>query len=434
MKQLKIIFFIVLILQAICLFGQEENTITKKQQDNVINKLASYLEKTYVFEDKATEMSKALKKAKFSKDIERFSNEVNEILNNIANDLHLQIWHDPKLFQELIDPIKLEEAEANNNEYLKSINYGFNEVKVLNGNIGYFKLSECFETEETFKVAAAAMEFLKHADAYIIDLIDNPGGSGKIGGFLSSYFFEQGDNRVLLFEYDKKTNELNQGRVSNYIPAERRPEKPLYIIINKNTGSAAEAFPYAMQAYKKATIVGKPSAGGAHSGEEEALAHGFVAFIPTARVLSPVTNDNWEQKGVQPDINMDPKLAVYKIQSLLIDKWILNDSLSSNKRTYLEWYSKYYKALLNSEKIIPSKALTGVYKGFKISIKDGKLYFGSKELIPYSDSVFFAKTGYKSSNKGDLIIEFDNVEQPEKLFYTIIKPSGEIEKTSLNKE
>jgi len=434
MKQLKFILFLGLILPAICLFGQEKNTITKDQQKDVINKLSSYLEKTYFFEDKATEMSTALKKAKFSRDIEVFSKEVNELLSTVANDLHLQIWYEPSLFQELIDPIKFEEAEANNDEYLRGINYGFNEVKVLNGNIGYFKISECYETEETFKVAAAAMEFLKHSDAYIIDLRDNPGGSGKIGGFLASYFFEQGDNRVLLFEYDKKTKELNQGRVSIYTPGERRSEKPLYIIINKNTGSAAEALPYAMQAYEKATVVGKPSAGGAHSGEDEALAHGFVAFIPTARVLSPVTNDNWEQKGVQPDINIDPKLAVYKIQSLLIDKWLTNASLSVSKQAYLEWYSKYYKALLNSEKIIPSTTLTGEYKGYNVSIKDGKLYFGVKELIPYSDTIYYAKTGYKNSCNGDLVIEFDNAEQPNKLFYTIIKPNGEVKKIQLNKK
>jgi len=307
-------------------------------------------------------------------------------------------------------------------------------VKILNGNIGYLKISEFFENEEAFKVAGAAMEFLKNTDAYIIDLAENTGGSGKMGQFLASYFFEQGDDKILLTNYNRKDDVLAQEWNLFDIPGERRPEKPLYIIINKHTGSAAEAFPYAMQAYKKATIVGKPSYGGAHSGDDEPLAHGFIAFIPSGRVLSPVTNDNWEQKGVQPDINIDPNLAVYKIQSLLIDKWLTNDSLSNYKQTYLDWYSKYYKALLNSEKIIPSATLTGEYKGYEVSIKDGILYFGQKELIPYSASVYFAKSGYKNSNNGDLIIEFDNTKQPSKLFYTVIRPSGEVEKIPLNKK
>jgi len=434
MKQLKFIFFLGLILQAISLFGQEENTLTKSQQKEIINKLASNLEEAYVFEDKAIEMSEALKKAAFSKDIEIFSKEVNELLSNLANDAHLQFLYDPTLFQELIDPIKSKAAEVSYEQEIRFKNYGFKEVKNLNGNIGYIKISECHEYEEAFKVAAAAMEFLKHSDAYIIDLRDNPGGSGKIGHFLASYFFEQSDERIYLTDYCRKNDELTQGRILFEIPGERRPEKPLYIVINKHTGSAAEAFPYAMQAYKKATIVGKPSYGGAHSGDDEPLAHGFIAFIPSGRVLSPVTNDNWEQKGVQPDINIDPKLAVYKIQSLLIDKRLTNDSLSCSKQAYLEWYSKYYKALLNSEKIIPSTTLTGEYKSYKVSIKDGKLYFGSKELIPYSESVFFAKAGYKKSYNGDLIIEFDNAEQPSKLFYSVVKPNGEVEKIPLNKK
>jgi hypothetical protein len=434
MKQLKFILFLGLLLQTISLFGQEENTLTKSQQKEIINKLASNLEEAYVFEDKAIEMSKALKKAKFSKDIEVFLKEVNVLLANLANDAHLQFLYDPSLFQELINPIKSKTEEVDNENGLRVKNYGFKEVKILNGNIGYLKISGFYENEEAFKVAAAAMEFLKHSDAYIIDLRENPGGSGKMGQFLASYFFEQSDEKMLLTNYNRKNDELTQEWNLFDIPGERRSDKPLYIIINKHTGSAAEALPYAMQAYKKATIVGKPSFGGAHSGDDEALAHGFIAFIPSGRVLSPVTNDNWEQKGVQPDINIDPKLAVYKIQSLLIDKWLTNDSLSHNKQTYLGWYSKYYKALLNSEKVTPSVTLTGNYKGYKVSIKDGKLYFGSKELIPFSESIFFAKTGYRNSNNGDLIFEFDNVEQPNKLFYTIIRPSGEVEKISLNKE
>ncbi len=434
MKQLKFIFFLGLITLTISLFGQEENPLTKSQQEEVINKLASNLEEAYVFEDKAIEMSEALKKAKFSKDIEMFSKEVNELLSNLAKDAHLQFLYDPTLFQELIDPIESESAELIYEEEVRFKNYGFREVKNLNGNIGYIKITECHEYEEAFKVAAAAMEFLKNSDAYIIDLRDNPGGSGKIGHFLGSYFFEHGDDRIYLTDYCRKTDELTQGRVLFDIPGERRPEKPLYIVNNKNTGSAAEAFAYAMQAYKKAIIVGKPSYGGAHSGDDEPLAHGFIAFIPSGRVLSPVTNDNWEQIGVQPDINIDPKLAVYKIQSLLINQWILNDSLSSMKQTYFDWYSKYYEALLNTEKIIPPAILTGDYKGYKVSIKDEKLYFGLTELIPYSETIYFAKTGYKKSHNGDLIIEFDNAQKPNKLFYTVIKPNGEVEKVPLNKK
>ncbi len=220
MKQLKPIFFLGLILSVISLFAQEVNSLTKSQQEDIIHKLATNLEEAYVFEDKGIEMSEALKKTTFSKDIEVFSKE----------------------------------------------------VKNLNGNIGYIKITECHEYEEAFKVAAATMEFLKSSDAYIIDLRDNPGGSGKIGHFLASYFFEQGDDRIYLTDYCRKTDELTQGRILFDIPGERRPEKPLYIVINKNTGSAAEAFAYAMQAYKKAIIVGKPYYGGAHSGDDEPLA------------------------------------------------------------------------------------------------------------------------------------------------------------------
>jgi len=105
MKQLKYVFFLGLILQTISLFGQQENTLTKSQQKEIINELALNLEEAYVFKDKAAEMSESLKKATFSRNIEIFSEEVNELLSNLSNDAHLQFLYDSTLFQELIDPI-----------------------------------------------------------------------------------------------------------------------------------------------------------------------------------------------------------------------------------------------------------------------------------------------------------------------------------------
>ncbi len=108
--------------------------------------------------------------------------------------------------------------------------------------------------------------------------------------------------------------------------------------------------------------------------------------------------------------------------------------LSNYKQSYFDWYTKYYQALLNTENINPPTTLTGEYQGYKVTIKEEKLYFGSTELIPYSETIYFAKTGYKKSNNGDLMIEFDDAEQPNQLFYTVLKPSGEIGKISLQKE
>jgi tetratricopeptide (TPR) repeat protein len=57
-----------------------------------------------------------------------------------------------------------------------------------------------------------------------------------------------------------------------------------------------------MKSRKRATIVGEPTKGGAHSVDLFGIDDRFEFYISTSRAISPVTGGNWEGTGVIPDI------------------------------------------------------------------------------------------------------------------------------------
>ena len=100
--------------------------------------------------------------------------------------------------------------------------------------------------------------------------------------------------------------------------------KPLYVLIDGETGSGAEEFAYDLQAMRRATLVGETTAGAATPGGFRPLAHGFVAFIPMQIVANTVTGTNWEGVGVSPDVKMPAGEALTRAHRLALEA-ILKD-------------------------------------------------------------------------------------------------------------
>ena len=69
----------------------------------------------------------------------------------------------------------------------EAYNFGFRRVERLSGNVGYLDLSYFDRAEFGQSTAAAAMQFLRHTDALIIDIRDNDGGRPEMVSLLISY-------------------------------------------------------------------------------------------------------------------------------------------------------------------------------------------------------------------------------------------------------
>ena len=126
---------------------------------------------------------------------------------------------------------------------------------------------------------------------------------------ISSYFFE-GEQVHLNSLYWREEDVTEQYWTLPYVPGKRLAEKPVYILTSKDTFSAGEEFAYNLQTRQRATLVGEATGGGAHPGSTYRIHPHFEAFIPNGRAINPITNQNWEGDGVQPDVSIPQEQAL----------------------------------------------------------------------------------------------------------------------------
>ncbi len=100
-----------------------------------------------------------------------FVTQVTMTLEKYSNDKHLDLFYEPKLAQALL------KETSNRTDHTKEEaklevwnNYGFKELKILDGNIGYLNLSVFFSTVYARTIADISMSDFKNCNAVIIDL------------------------------------------------------------------------------------------------------------------------------------------------------------------------------------------------------------------------------------------------------------------------
>lgn len=291
-------------------FNVADNSQFQIEIETSVLKIAKLIEENYVFPTKGKTIAKdflsehARGKFKTAKNWQEFAQSATEVLRAVSGDRHLFVEYDPPQVKELNAPPKTDgnnNAEAENSffygEKAREKNYGFREVKVLDGNIGYLKISEMNMSEKSLPVLIAAMRFVENTKALIIDLRDNGGGGGEIGSVLESFFLPK---NTPLLEFKSRNGATETSKTVAWL-TEKKYEKPLYIIINKKTGSAAEAFAFVLQSKRRAVIVGQSSAGAAHMSSWYPLNEFIYVSVSTAAPVLPGTEISWEGKGVQPD-------------------------------------------------------------------------------------------------------------------------------------
>lgn len=225
-----------------------------------------------------------------------FSDTLTSYLRKKTSDKHFYIGLDYGAIAERVPNLNLTTPEERN--------FGFREVAVREGNIGYIRWDECIAGPEAYKTAQSALTLLRNTRAIIIDISGNGGGNGEISTFLYHYLFKPEDKRfeTLLIKKCKGETEWHRSEP----PVEPLPggpdlgDKPVYVVTSGDTFSAAEYFAFMMKELKRATIIGKNTGGG---GNPVSLAGDgkFMMYVPTCQIT---TNEgkSLEGKGVAPDI------------------------------------------------------------------------------------------------------------------------------------
>jgi retinol-binding protein 3 len=295
--------------------NQPDLTLDDKMIRDVIEQAIKNLKEAYVFPETAAKMEADLRKRLENKEYDEIKSakKLAELLTDqlqaISKDKHLRVNYHYDPVPPMPGPEQRKSATGKSSEMharmlkrARSINFGFEKVERLEGNVGYLKMN-MFQPAElgAGETAAAAMNFLANTDALIIDLRENGGGSPDMVALVSSYLF--GAHPVHLNDlYFRPENSTHQWWTLPYVPGQRYEGKPVYVLTSKRTFSAAEEFTYNLKSLKRATIVGETTGGGAHPGGGRRINEHFTMFVPAGRAINPITKTNWEGTGVAPDV------------------------------------------------------------------------------------------------------------------------------------
>ncbi len=281
-------------------------TISRSDRIAAIDALTRELTTGYVFPDKAVEVDRALRTHIASgvydsvNSAQAFATLLTSHLQAVTKDKHLRVRVAPP---DAATNRPGPPSAANRLRAARENRYGFGKSEILPGNIGYLEIRGFGSwVPEARDTVARILSALADADALIIDLRQNGGGSPEAVAFVSSYLF--GDQPVHLNSlYFRPANETTDFHTDPHVPGRKfGPTKPVYVLTSSYTFSAAEEFTYNLQARRRATIVGETTGGGAHPGGIVPIGQHLVAFIPSGRAINPITKSNWEGVGVKPEI------------------------------------------------------------------------------------------------------------------------------------
>ena len=383
------------------LYGQTTQTaIDRAEKKEVIDALCANLEREYIFPEITQKYVRMLRdnlqSGKYDSIVQpsEFAAKITSDLMAVHEDGHLHVWFNPAWVQEERNRKELDEQAIKlQQRRSRTSNYGFIEIKILPGNIGYLRLDSFSYDTGAQDAAVGAMSFMSNADAIIIDLRRNGGGSPEMVQFLCSYFLDNPRKHLNSFSY-KDPGKLTQYWTYTYLPGKRLDNVDLYLLTNANTFSAAEEFAYNLKNMKRATIIGENTGGGAHDNRFVILSDRFEMSLPFARAINPMTKTNWEGVGVEPDVKVPQDKALGTAQAMA-SKRLAEGEKDSEFKAYYQWQYDAYNAALNPLSLTKEtlRSYVGTYGPRTITLEGDSLFYqregqAKRRMIPIADSCF----------------------------------------------
>lgn len=332
-----------------------------------------------------------------------FAERVTEDLRASSGDGHMYLNVDPAQYA-LTRNAKAEGEEdpavaAYWRRLAERSNHGLPEMRILPGNLRYLKVIGFNWVDDVSGPAYdAAARFLRDGDAIVIDLRGNGGGSHGAVHYLISHFLAPGTLEMTLLEAGKPPF---QSRAAGYLPAGRLTGRPLYVLIDGRTGSAAEAFAYDVQQFKLGKLIGAKTGGAANNNGFTPISPGFMLSVSYGRPVHPVSQSNWEGTGVAPDVAVAPERALETAQSLALATLAARANADPADRADWEWARIGIEAKLKPVSLPPDQLqpLAGSFGRNRIVLRDGALWLERADrpaarLIPMTRDGLFAVEGY----------------------------------------
>jgi hypothetical protein len=390
MARVRIVF---VLLTGLCLCA-----VTHGSDREHVDRIADLIENNYFDPDRAREVASGLRVAARAGEFDRFT-EPRELAGALTErlrkvDRHFTVtWSGPSRMAEE----SRQSGPAMSFEQLDRRNaFGFRRVEMLAGAIGYIELRSFadFDTsradEPARKAADAALQLIADADAVIVDLRDNGGGSPAMVGYLVSAFTPPGANIYNTFRARDRTSSERPKQLY----AQPRLDVPLYVLTSNRTASAAESAAYTLQAAKRAVIVGERSGGAANPGGMFPVGGGFNVFISTGTPVNPITGTNWEGTGVTPDVAVPAGEALRRAQLAALEG-VLAKRASGPASVDTQWTLEALRAETAPVSVARPGDYAGAYGAASIESRNDGLFLkqGQRppwQLIRIRDETFFA--------------------------------------------
>jgi carboxyl-terminal processing protease len=186
--------------------------------------------------------------------------------------------------------------------------------RTLPSGIGYIRLTAWSQGLQGRMIAA--VEALKDAPGLVIDLRDNPGGSGLMVRNVAARLFPEGEK----VEFGRTLTRTGKPitiafdwieiiKVRQELEGTGTYAGPVAVLVNAGSGSGSELFAAALQSRSRATIVGQTTCGCllGYLGYAEIPGGGKLAYsemgfeFPDGRRI--------EREGVVPDVAIAPSVA-----------------------------------------------------------------------------------------------------------------------------
>lgn len=305
-RQCLVLALLITVLFPLC--AQATTALTPAERAASIHGVIRILNEQYVFPETALKVGDFLRQQEQSGALAdvttqaQFVAKIGALMRQHSGDGHLSL---ALIAEEGAVSYQLTETEAS-----KVNNFAFEQARILRGNVGYLQLHKFWQGDEARTIAHAALVFLSHSDHIVIDLRDCGGGSPQLVQYLISHFVPEG---TLLWDLlDRNGKSTEQVRSLAVPDAELLKTKPLYILQSEELVSAGEFFTYTLQQLGRAVIIGETSAGLAHYTGAAQVNDWLFVRIPLFRPINPVTGTNFEGVGVEPNIRVNAKLALYR--------------------------------------------------------------------------------------------------------------------------
>lgn len=311
----------------------------------------------YVFEDLREPLVVALSTSEAEgrygvEDSDQFAGRVTEDFRRITGDGHLYLRRDAARYAAMTATSDAQALDTLQRTRAIRRNHGLVEMSVRPENIRYLRLSnfDWVADGSTARAYDSAAAFLGEADAIIVDLRGNGGGQSDAA------------------DYFLKTI-LGIGKT------EARSDGPVFLLVDGDTGSAAEAVAYDSKVRGAAVLVGGRTYGAANNVRHFPIAPDLILSMSYNRPVHPMTGANWEGVGVIPDITVDPTLALETAELEAVNQLSHHVSDGSQAKFAYEWRGAGLRARI--EKPVLDQAaleqLIGQYGAIEIRYDAGSL-------------------------------------------------------------